>query len=1050
MSDFKATAISGSLTKLVDGTSYLIAGANTTVLTSSNGSVTISTTGGASNAFQTFVLNNSGGGTQSGDGSIVADSNTDTLTISAGSNVTLTGNATSDTITIASTDTNTQTESFKTISVAGQSDVVADSSTDTLTLVGAGGMAITTNAGSDQITFTSSDTNTMGSGFTVSATTDSTATTITQGDDLFFAAGTGITCETTADGIVTISSTVTDTNTMGAGFVIEDDSGDEVTITENKEVKIIGAGGITTNWTDVSDGTDSDPYDLTITAADLTFAGDGGSNQALTLGDTFTIEGGTNVTTAMTSDKVTINATDTNETYDLNATTDGSNVDLNLTSTSGGDNSVVQLTAGSNITLTRNSAAEITIASSGGGGASVAGSDTQVQFNNSGNLGADANFTFDSGTDTLSVTNAAVSTEVKTPLISFTDGDDSITIQDAGYVKFNSGVTHSPSVKVNSAVTTLDNQWIKIAQAESTETTNGRSIVTNLLVTITNLHDGTDTHENFYATFFIHVEFTPKSSSPYYHTRGIHLIAETFSSDQTNTTGLVGWNPTEDLAIGFQTDSTPIHSLFIRAKHSHADVYVTHLGGCDNIGGNATDGSMKVVTGESFAGSLPGTLEGSSIAYYYGKWSSKILTELFVTGSVSTGTPATIKIGGDSDNILDRKIEFNHAVIPTHIGIDDSQDRFVIHAGSPAFSGFSSNNHLEMDVNGNFAINNGNLTIGIDNDGADRKITFGHTTLKSVIGISDAQDVFAINTDDDFESGNDFQIDASGNVTIGNGDLTVGGSVRGPVDGDLNITSDGNLAFIIDRDNDETGQKFQFKNNASTEVASIDESGNLQADGAVSAITYIPLQRSVAITSGDTTTGSPDEKLMGAGPTSSGVDFTGIYLNSQAVTYSFVAPCDGFVDSCAVVAENRLLSNSGTGDVITIKMYKVAANDDFDDNSPVWTAVGTAMVIAEANHSTWSGFGGNAGRTQLTKRTGNFATWGDNGSGANSSYDTSDGSANLKDSWVFSRGDKIIFTIKYNAADDSAPFYDDVGDAYVTSTTSLSFVWTLGLNWNVY
>ena len=58
------------------------------------------------------------------------------------------------------------------------------------------------------------DTNTMGSGFTVSATTDTNATTITQGDDLMFTAGTGITTETTADGTVTITNTVTDTNTM--------------------------------------------------------------------------------------------------------------------------------------------------------------------------------------------------------------------------------------------------------------------------------------------------------------------------------------------------------------------------------------------------------------------------------------------------------------------------------------------------------------------------------------------------------------------------------------------------------------------------------------------------------------------------------------------------------------------------------------------------------------------------------------------------------------------------------------------------------------------
>ena len=58
--------------------------------------------------------------------------------------------------------------------------------------------------------------------------------------------------------------TNTDTVDMGDGFVIEDDDGTEVTITENKEVKFIGSG-ITTNWTDTDNGTDGDPYDLTFT-----------------------------------------------------------------------------------------------------------------------------------------------------------------------------------------------------------------------------------------------------------------------------------------------------------------------------------------------------------------------------------------------------------------------------------------------------------------------------------------------------------------------------------------------------------------------------------------------------------------------------------------------------------------------------------------------------------------------------------------------------------------------------------------------------------------
>ena len=57
---------------------------------------------------------------------------------------------------------------------------------------------------------------------------------------------------------------------IGAGtggmtsFILEDDDGTEVTISNAKEVKIIGSG-VTTNWTDTDNGTDGDPYDLTIT-----------------------------------------------------------------------------------------------------------------------------------------------------------------------------------------------------------------------------------------------------------------------------------------------------------------------------------------------------------------------------------------------------------------------------------------------------------------------------------------------------------------------------------------------------------------------------------------------------------------------------------------------------------------------------------------------------------------------------------------------------------------------------------------------------------------
>ena len=50
--------------------------------------------------------------------------------------------------------------SFKTITVSGQSDVVADTTTDTLTLAAGSNVTITTDASTDTITFAATDTNT--------------------------------------------------------------------------------------------------------------------------------------------------------------------------------------------------------------------------------------------------------------------------------------------------------------------------------------------------------------------------------------------------------------------------------------------------------------------------------------------------------------------------------------------------------------------------------------------------------------------------------------------------------------------------------------------------------------------------------------------------------------------------------------------------------------------------------------------------------------------------------------------------------------------------
>ena len=159
---------------IADGASGTLAGTNT----------------GDQNLFGTFAV--------AGQSNVVADSTNDTLTLVAGSNITITTNSTTDAITINSTagdvvgpssatdnaiarydqttgkliqnsgitiadgasgslsGTNSGDQNlFGTIAVAGQSNVEADSTNDTLTLVAGTNITITTNASTDSITINS-------------------------------------------------------------------------------------------------------------------------------------------------------------------------------------------------------------------------------------------------------------------------------------------------------------------------------------------------------------------------------------------------------------------------------------------------------------------------------------------------------------------------------------------------------------------------------------------------------------------------------------------------------------------------------------------------------------------------------------------------------------------------------------------------------------------------------------------------------------------------------------------------------------------------------
>ena len=120
----------------------LVAGSNITITTSAGSDqVTIAAAGGGGNAFGKVAV--------AGQSDVDADAASDTLTLEAGSNITITTTPASDKVTIAAASGG---NAFGKVIVSGQSDVDADAASDTLELEAGSNITITTTPASDKVT----------------------------------------------------------------------------------------------------------------------------------------------------------------------------------------------------------------------------------------------------------------------------------------------------------------------------------------------------------------------------------------------------------------------------------------------------------------------------------------------------------------------------------------------------------------------------------------------------------------------------------------------------------------------------------------------------------------------------------------------------------------------------------------------------------------------------------------------------------------------------------------------------------------------------------
>ena len=314
-----------------------------------------------------------------GGATVVADSNDDTLTFTAGSGVTIEAATSSDTITMTNSDKGSSQNIFKTIAVSGSQSLVADSNSDTVNIASGTGISVTAATSTDTVTINNTGVTQLtgtANEVTVSASTGSVtvglATNPTVAGNLTVTGNltvngtsTVLNTETLAveDNLIVLNSNVTSAPSTNAGIEVERGTETNASLYWDES---------TDKWY-VNDSTTSKAIALVGDATFNTFATftDGSNNaEPDSSSDTFTFTAGSGITVLVSSasDSLTITNDDKGSSQNIfknvavsgGATVAADSNDDTLTFSAGTGISLAAATSTDTITVTNNGVTQLT------------------------------------------------------------------------------------------------------------------------------------------------------------------------------------------------------------------------------------------------------------------------------------------------------------------------------------------------------------------------------------------------------------------------------------------------------------------------------------------------------------------------------------------------------------------------------------------------------------------------------------------------------------------------------------------------------------------